>query len=254
MRYGKWRWTGVAALSFWLIVSLGWADPLDEYSFLTEHYPPLNYEENGEIKGISVDILVRIADELGGLLKRSDILLLPWARAYRTALYKKKTCLFATTRTQKREKIFKWVGPIIASKMVLIGKKDRDIALDSLEELSQYKVSAVIDDVALQLLTQAGVPERLLDKNGGVDAAEKIIRKLEMGRIDLWAYEETVARWLIKNQGYDPDTYKVFWVLKQSQEYYAFHRKTPDSLIRRVQAALDEIKNSALYQEILERY
>ncbi len=254
MRYGQWLLTGLAALSFWLIAPPAWADPLAEYSFLTEQYPPLNYEENGRIQGISVDLLLQMADRLGASLKRSDILLLPWARAYRSAFYQEKTCLFATTRTEKREKMFKWVGPIIASKMVLIGKKDSHIALDSLQELSRYKVSTVIDDVALQLLTQAGVSERLLDKNGGVDAAKKIIRKLEMGRIDLWAYEENVARWLIQKQGHDPDTYKVFWVLKQSKEYYAFHRQTPDGLIQKLQAALEEIKNSPIYKEILERY
>ena len=45
-------------------------------------YPPYNYQEEGKLQGISVDLLEGIWAKMGVNLNRSAIELLPWTEGY----------------------------------------------------------------------------------------------------------------------------------------------------------------------------
>jgi len=73
-------------------------------------YPPYEYtDENGKIRGFSVEILRAMLTEMK---IKDNIRVLPWKRAYHTALNQKNTLLFSTVRTEARESLFQWIGPI----------------------------------------------------------------------------------------------------------------------------------------------
>ena len=146
------------------------------------------------------------------------------------------------------------MGPISKTTISLVARKDRHATVRSKADIAKYKVGVVVDDVGEQLLLQQGVPPRNLDRIAGVGVTRLSIRKLNQGRIDLWSYEENVARWEIKAMGLDPEDYTIAYVLSEGELYFAFHRNTPDSLIATLQQALDEIKGEDRYQEILNRY
>ena len=80
------------------------------------------------------------------------------------------------------------------------------------------------------------------------------IRKLNHGRIDLWAYDENVAMWELKANGFDPADYESVHVLGQKNQYFAFHIGTSESVIQKLQAALDRLKADGEYAKILDRY
>ena len=227
---------------------------VDDLSIMTENYPPYNFEKDGRLQGISVDLMVLMLEKVGSRQDRSSIRLLPWARGYQLLLRKPGTCLFSTTRTKERETLFKWVGPISKTTISLVARKDRHATVRSKADIAKYKVGVVVDDVGEQLLLQQGVPPRNLDRIAGVGVTRLSIRKLNQGRIDLWSYEENVARWEIKAMGLDPEDYTIAYVLSEGELYFAVHRDTPESLITTLQQALDEIKGEDRYQEILNRY
>ena len=116
-------WAGcLIALS--LLLSSGLAHGDDALTILTEDYPPLNYVENKELKGPSVDIVRAIQEKLGRADKIADkISVYPWARAYRFLETRKNTALFSTARTSSRENQFKWVGPIAEKKIGMYAKR-----------------------------------------------------------------------------------------------------------------------------------
>ena len=89
------------------------ATPIDELEFLTENYAPFNYEKDGKAQGITVDLLLEMFKKEGSSKTREDITVLPWSRGYRMAQDKKNVVLFVTVRTEPREHMFKWVGPIM---------------------------------------------------------------------------------------------------------------------------------------------
>jgi polar amino acid transport system substrate-binding protein len=128
------------------------AQQVDDLILLTEQYPPYNFRLEGQLQGISVDLLELMLKRVDSNLKRDHIKLVPWSRGYRSALSKINTCLFSTTRTDDREKLFKWVGPIAVNRVVLIGKKEREIRIQSVAEIGQFSIGVVTDDVAVQFL------------------------------------------------------------------------------------------------------
>jgi len=230
------------------------AQSLDELTLLTENYPPYNFRKAGELKGLAVDLMVEMLERAGSKLGRGNIKLWPWARGYRQVLRRKGTVLFSTTRTAQREKLFAWVGPISPTTIALIAHRDRRLEIPALADAKRFKIGVVIDDVGEQLLLKEGFELADLDRVSGSDVTLLSIRKLIMGRIDLWSYERNVAMWEIRDKGFDPDAFEVLHVLGEAELYYAVNRDTPGTVIAQLQRALDEIKKDGTYRTILERY
>lgn len=227
------------------------AASVDDVVFMTEQYPPFNFKDDDILRGVAVDTLIQMLQKIHSQQKREDIELLPWARAYKRALSEPNTCLFSTTRTEGREKLFKWVGPIASNKVGLIAKRERGIKIQSAEDLRKYKIGTIRDDVAEQFLDNAGF--RLSDINRVAETSVNI-KKLELGRIDLWAYGEDVAMWELKATGLDPKDYESVYVFDAKELYFAFNRDTPDKVIDTLQSALDALKGDGEYQKIVDRY
>lgn len=230
------------------------AQTVDDLVLMTENYPPFNFEKDGKLQGIAIDLMVLMLNKVGSRQTREDIRLLPWARGYRLTLNQKNTSLFATTRTPEREELFKWVGPITTTTIGLTARKDKGIKVSSVADLENYHVGVVHSDIGEQLLVNAGIDLKKLDRVGGTDATSTSITKLNKGRIDIWSYETNVARWEIKAAGLNADEYEVVYVLKEAELYFAFHQDTPDGPLQQLQRALDALKAEGTYQAIVDGY
>ncbi len=68
---------------------------LESTTYLTEHYPPLNYEQEGLLYGLSVDILEELFKKMNVNRSRKDIILKNWSEAYHQALNEEHTMLFS---------------------------------------------------------------------------------------------------------------------------------------------------------------
>lgn len=230
------------------------AQSINDIMFMTENYPPFNFEQNGTLQGISVDLMEEMLKKAGSNKTRKDIQLLPWARGYHYIQNEKNTSLFAMTRTEEREKLFKWVGPIAEATIVLTASKERKLSITSPEDMKKYKIGAVIQDVGEQLLIEAGVPAKDIDSTGGTNAISKSIKKMNLGRLDAFAYDQNVLKWELKKQGFDVNLYETVYVLKSGELYYAFHKDTPDDIIQKMQEYLDALKSEGVYQKIRDTY
>src|SRR5881397_3481136 len=107
----------------------GWSARGGELQLLTEEYPPLSFTRDGKVSGLSVEIVEEIQRRVGS---RVPIQVLPWARAYRMAQEQPDVALFGTTRTAERDKLFQWVGPIVAGRTSLYTKRGTGLRLNSL--------------------------------------------------------------------------------------------------------------------------
>ena len=227
-------------------------------TYLTEQFPPFNFQEDGILKGISVDLLDRMLNRMDIDLNRSSIRLLDWDVGYQTVLKENNTVLFSMGRLSQRESLFKWVGPISPIKVVLFVMKDKAIKIESPKDLLKYKIG-VINDSAEQLLAiKAGFdPKDLVVGND----TNLLIKSLEDGAIDAWAYSEIPGMWLINRYGIKTDQYKTVYDLGGDFEiYYAFNKDTPDSLVQAFQHALNQTKQEkdmdglSDYEKILYKY
>jgi len=225
------------------------AGPIDNLNFYTENYPPYNMTRNGEPTGIAVDLLAAILERADTATTIADVRVAPWARGYATAKREPNTVLFATTRTEKREDMFTWVGPIASTKLGVIGHKDAP-AVNGVGDLADAKTVTIRDDVAEQLLVKKGLST---DAIHSVASKDSIVNLLERGRVAYWAYETNVARYVLKQRGLAAD-YEVKHVLQEGELYYAFHPDSDPDAIAAFREAFRAVKDSPAYQTIRARY
>lgn len=234
-----------------LLVPLAYAADLKSLNYVTESYPPYNFKAGGEVKGIAVDLLQEALKQSGNEITNKALSIQPWTRAYQSAMKGPNTVLFSTTRTEQREPLFQWVGPISDTRVVLLARKDSNITLNSVSDAANYKIGVIRDDIGEQLALSNGIPDAKLKRVGKAPALAKMLDK---GRVDLWAYEENVARWFIKSNGLNNGDFVTVLVLSEGQLYYSFSPDVDPALVQQLQQAVDDVRGSSLYQEILGRY
>lgn len=224
------------------------ASSVDQLRFITEDYPPYNHEERDGLQGYSVKIIAAMLEDVGSVLSIDDVELMAWAPAYDIALNQPNTALFSTTRTQAREHLFKWVGPLVPTRVVLLAKKDRNIRINTAQDISRYQTVGIREDIGHQTLLQLGVPsKRVILAATNTEAAQLI----ERNRADLWAYEESVGRWLMEDLGYNASAYEPVYLLHEARLYIALHKSTDDAIINTLQASIDRLRASGEIDRIL---
>lgn len=223
----------------------------ESLDFITEEFPPYNYTESGIARGITVDILLEAATIAGLPIERRDIRSLPWARGYQMARRGPGVLLFSMARTDERGPQFKWVGPIMPSRIVLLARRDRQLSVARPADLSAYRIGVIRDDVGHHLLNNLGISDNNLHISA---SAIQLANLLHNSRIDLWAYDETTAYWFIRNLDMHSADFAPVHVLKESAMYYAFSLDTDAVQLTRLQNGLNALKQQPRYQQILDSY
>lgn len=218
-------------------------------TLFTENYPPLNYEENGEAKGLSVDLLLEVLSRAKLPFERHHITVVPWARGYSETQQKPNTILFSTVRLPEREELFKWVGPIGISRGILIARKDSPIRILNENSFAEYTYGVVQHARAELALKQTTAdPEKFIYVNSPLSAAHMLAR----GRVDAWAFERIVSFWVLQKLGYRSQDFRIVHSFDESEFHYALNLHTDQAIVDRLQAALDEIRADGTLEVIVE--
>ncbi len=217
--------------------------------WITEEYEPYNFTRNGAVSGIFVDTLKLMWAELG--IDERPIQVLPWARGYQMLESRPGTVLFATARTESRENLFAWVGPVASNRYVVFTRAADVGRWPKMGDLAARRSATVRKDVAEQLLLEKGVPDARITRVENISAA---IRMLASKRVDFVAYGEYSFNKAVSELGLAPDGFAAVFVLQESPLYFALHRSTDDAVVAELQAALDAVKKKPEYEGILDRY
>lgn len=219
---------------------------------MSEQFPPYNYQSDGEALGISVELMDRMLQDLGSGLGKENFVFLPWARSYNRLQHQKDTVLFVMTRTKERESLFKWVGPVTVAKNVLFAAKSRLNGSIEARDIRNYRVGAVRDDAGAQLTASLG--GIAMEDMEILNTIENGIKMMNLGRIDLLAYDENVLKWVMKDMNIDTARYHSVFTLEEGRHYFAFNKDTDDNVIDRFQEALDDLNVSGEFDAIMKRY
>lgn len=144
-----------------LLICFSFIVKADRVILLTENYPPFNMSVNDKnfargdnIDGLSTDIVRE-------LFKRANVkyrlsLRFPWSRIYKLTLQKRNYGLFSTTRTEARENLFKWVGPLVVNEWVFLTLSNKQIRLKKLNDARKYRVGGYKGDAIANYLEDQG--------------------------------------------------------------------------------------------------
>ena len=226
------------------------ANASDNIQPLTETWTPYQIETKDGLKGISVDLVREIQKRIGNT---KEIKVFPWKRGYNITLKKKGYALFLTTRSKKRENLFKWVGPISSMKLMFFKNANRDdIKINSLEDAKN--VNSIV--VAQKTIAH----EKLIEynfKNLEINSlANYSLKKLQENKVDLYPVEYHAFMYKLKEMKLEKKIVPVQMKkpIYESQLYIAFNKETDDNIIKKWQKTLDEIKDDGTYENILKRY
>ncbi len=219
---------------------------------VTEDYPPFNFKKDGKITGSSTEVVKAV-------LKKAKInyklKLKPWTRAYKEALTKKNILIFSISRSDQREKLFKWVGVIAPNDNYLYALKSSKIPeLSKLDMAKKYKIGVVKDDVSMQYLEKEGFKQGkslIVDRNYVISFKKLLKKKVQLIPLDLLG-GAVIARQCNSSM---KKLKKIFFLKDISKGLYmAFSNKTPDSIVEKCKKALEEIKKDGTYEKILSKY
>jgi polar amino acid transport system substrate-binding protein len=210
----------------------------------TETSPPASMSDRGRVIGTGTDKVREIMSRSG---IDYSIELLPWKRAYTAALTRPDACVFSTTRTSERENLFKWVGPTDEAEWVLLGRADRALQINSLEDARTLRIGTYNGDARDEYLRTRGFQ---------VDPAPNDMinpRKLLMNRIDLWAASLRRGSAVLEQNGWADRIVPVFTFAKV-RVYLACNPAIPDELIARMNDALEAMSRDGTLRRIERKY
>lgn len=124
---------------------------------------------------------------------------------------------------------------------------------NKVEDINKYNIGVVRDDVAEQILINSGIDSKKIQQ---AHSPVLCARMLEAGRIDLWAYGEGPARFIMRTDFGGFDNYEVVNVLREGEMYIGFHKDTPDEIVNMFRKSLDKLKTVDIdkYNAILKKY
>jgi ABC-type amino acid transport substrate-binding protein len=215
---------------------------------ITEEFPPFNYAgADGKLTGQATDVVNGI---LARLNQKAVIEVLPWNEGYTAAVTGPNVALFSTGRTDEREPLFKWVGPITTFDYMLYAKSGSEITLDSLEAAKKAGTIGVVKDDARHQFLQQNNFTNIVTCETDAGCLENLLA----GKTELWLGSSANAPAIAQKEGIDPSSFQGIYPVRTVEMYIAFSKDTPDSVIAGWQAALDDMKRDGTFDTIRMKY
>jgi len=215
---------------------------------ITEEFYPFNYlDENDRITGQSTEVVAGILDRLN---QKANIEMMPWSEGYNIVLSEPGGVLYSATRTDERENLFKWVGPVASYDYMLYAKNGSGIGINSLEAAKKVgSIVVVRDDARHQFLEMNGFENLILcEKNN------ECLNQLMAGKAELWLGSSVDAERIAVEGGFIPLDLEAVYPVRSVEMYLAFNPATTDDVINKWQDALDSMKRDGTYDNILLKY
>jgi polar amino acid transport system substrate-binding protein len=215
---------------------------------ITEDFPPFNYAgADGKAAGQATEVVNGILTRLN---QKAAIEILPWSEGYSLARAGPRVALYSTGRTDEREKLFKWVGPIASFDYTLYARSGSGLQINSLEAAKKAGRTGVVkDDVRHQFLL-----ENRFDNITTCGSDAECLRNLMAGTTDLWLGSNANAADIAQKEGIDPSAFEAVYTVRTAPLYIAFSTDTPDSVIAVWQDALDAMKREGMFDAIQKKY
>ncbi|GEM_PF-1390320 len=244
---GMKKWIFVATILFTGLVQA------QTYVLNTEINPPFSMRKNQSPTGKADDSLMGISVEvLKVLFNRvkvsTKMRVYSWEKSYEMALKVKNNGVFPTTRTPAREKMFLWVGPLVAADWYFFGHRDSNFKFKDLKDpkLKNLKIGSLKKGATANYLKTFGIP--VMEENDPYTSAQQLKNKV----IDLWAIGGQQGHYWAKKVGLKV---KRIGVIKRHRFLYlAFNKSVPKNLVKMLNKELGKMRRDGTVRKIFRLY
>ena len=235
------------AVGIILILLLPAVVDAQDLTIISENSPPFNFVKHGTLTGSSMEI---VREMLRRMNRTDTIQILTWARGYNLAVSRPNVVLFSTARTNQRENLFHWVGPLYQVGFGFYAKKGSQLQLTNLEDAKKVGAIATYkNDVREQLLRSRGFTN--LDSS---KSPVSNLKKLMSGRVDLWLFSNLGVKRIAKQIGVDLDELELVLPFKDYYAYIAISKGTSRDVVNRWREVLDELKQEGTFEKISQKW
>jgi polar amino acid transport system substrate-binding protein len=218
-----------------------------ELTMLTEEYPPVTFMKDAKVTGFVADIVREIIARQG---IPDKIRLTFWDEAYNIALNNPNVVLFSAERTEKREKLFQWVGPVGKNSAIFYAKKGSGIKINSLEEAKKLAAIAT---------TTNWFTEQYLKSKGFTNLVSSPlptanVKQLMDGSVKVSVFTDITVPEIVKKAGYSMDDLEPVFLVSNTYFYIAISLGTSVEVVKKWQSVLDGMKADGTFEKIYRGY
>lgn len=226
----------------------------------TLHYPPYEYMENGEAKGIAVDLIREALKRVGE--EEVTFQFYPWKRAVFLTQHGHSDILFNAGKNKARQEWGLYADSVLIQQSYVLFKRADDEISVSLDFNDGADKSIA---VRRGYLYGTGPFRQALDSNkfSAVtlsDSTEQSVSQLLNGRVDLFVGDLLPVLYYLKREGLEKEVDIVthegeFMEVLSWPTYLLFSKqRTSGDFVQRVSNAMDNMKEDGTFQMITERY
>jgi polar amino acid transport system substrate-binding protein len=219
-----------------------------DFTLLTHPEPPFTTGTAAAPTGLAVELVETILKRTGDT---GAVQVVPYPRLMREVQRGPSTIGFIVARTPEREALMQWVGPIVVSPCRLYMKAGAAMLPRTLAE------SRTLGRIGV---TRGGIDARYFEEHGfgnlGYGESQATdLRKVYLGRLDATPMAAVVFDSVLDEIGLKRSDFTwAPFTLYDSLVYAAVSPDVPGTVVRSWSAALDGLKRSGEYAEMLARY
>lgn len=217
---------------------------------VTLQYPPYQYEENGQTKGMVVEIVKEVFRRMQQPI---NITLMPWARSIKMIEAGTADAIFTAYKTAERETFADYSRVVLMPQTVsLFVLKDANIKFDGdLQKLASYSFG-VVNKVSYGDIFDNAVKNKLIKTPDATYTGEQNIEKLLAKRFDILVSNRYGALDILRHKDAMDKVRELIPEVQAIPSYIAFSKKRDLDLVReKFDEILLEIKKDGTYEKII---
>jgi polar amino acid transport system substrate-binding protein len=212
-------------------------DP-DRLYLYTENYGDYNYSLNNrefehwreDIGGSSTEMVKAIMADAGFDYRMR---LRAWRVSYGRSLERPNHGVFSTARTEQREDLFHWIGPIAQYNWIVFRYAGSDVQVNSIDDLRNLRVGGYDNSATTLFLEAQGIEVSKLP-NDNLNP-----QRLARDQIDVWIASDVNAQALADEAGF-PDIEPALTV-RTVDMYLAMNPQTPAPILQRLEQSYQNV-------------
>jgi len=220
---------------------------------VTFEYPPYEYTDKGELKGMAVQVVKMIFKQMN---QDITIEVLPWARAIKYIEDGSRDGIFTAYKNPDREKFADYSKEVLMPQTVsFFVKKGRNISYDGdLNKLSSYSIG-VVRKISYGQKLDAAIENNGFKRVEPVNDVTQNFRKLIKGRIDIIPNSKYGGYHILKKLNQTNEVSVLPVNIQSVPSYMAFSKKKNLTHIRdKFDKILRELKKNNTYSNVLKNY
>lgn len=243
----------IITISFFLMnVSIASELMADTFKFLAPEYPPYQYKENKEVKGIFPDLVTEAFKRMGHNLTME---IFPWPRVL---LYMEKGEGDVATafKTPEREKFMDYSKEIFLPQTIaLFVRKDSDIQFDGKLIQLQHEKFGIVSKISYGKIVDDALSQGVLKKIQKAVTGEQSVRQLLAQRYDIMISNTYGAYFIFNRMKVSEQVKELQPLVQRTPTYLAFSKVRKLTKLRDdFDKTLIEMKKDGSYDQILSRY